>query len=98
MLHHQCLDISKLSKKTSNFFKGFRRKQTEISSTLKIHYKIQYPEHWRRKNTVNKYSSINENAQNSLSERFVQYLEPDTILQFIHFPYTIPFEDLSSLV
>lgn len=47
-----------------------------------------------KKNVLNKYSSIIQDAKHSISERFVQFRELDTTLQFIIFPHTIQFEDL----
>ena len=48
----------------------------------------------QKKNAFNKYSTIIDDAQHLLSERFVQFRELDTTLQFIFFPNTIQFEDL----
>ena len=42
-----------------------------------------------------RYSSIIREAKNLLSERFVQFRKLDTTLQFIFFPDTIQFENLS---
>lgn len=47
-----------------------------------------------KENLLNKYSCIIKYAKQSLSERFFQFRELDTTLQFILFPNTIQFEDL----